>query len=534
MVEPIKLLKLFLLISVVVVLFGCKNETERSIAKSSIFKYPLTTKITTFDPAKISDHEGAISALLINQIYEGLVKIGVSNTPEPALAEKWDISKDGLTYTFYLKKNVKFHTGELMTAHDVKWSFERACKYEFASPTAKETFKNIEGAIKRLEGNAKHIKGLKVLNEYTLQIKLKEPKSHFLAKLTMPVASILPRKKTPTKAINNIEAVVGTGPFKLSEYHPSQLVVLTAHKHYHSGRPQLKKIHIPIVKDRIAALNMTKAGKLDFCGLTPLEYKNIKKEKSEKRHVFVKNSSIVAYLQLNPKAYEPFKDIKVRKAIIKAINKDLITQQILFGLPKPATTFIPAGVPGHRKLAQNYTFNPKHSRLLLSKTKYKSGNKLPKLKISVYDTSPNGIAATENIAMQLKRNLGLNVTVKRLDFSTYMQKMHKNKLAMRFGGWSTSCIDPYQYLPYLFHSKSAMNSFNYSNSEFDHYCDQAEKKVDSRSKLKMYAKAEDILLQDGYIFPLFYPKDPLLISNHVKGLQFNLFSFLPHTKVSIN
>jgi oligopeptide transport system substrate-binding protein len=156
----------------------------------------------------------------------------------PDIAERWEISPDGRTYTFYLRRGVKFHNGREVTAEDFKYSFERAADPKTQSPVAETYLGDIVGVVDKLNGRATEVAGVRVVDRYTLQITIDAPKVYFLAKLTYPTAFVVDREQILRMGRRWTEQPNGTGPFKLKEYKVGERIVLERNPDYYRGPPQ--------------------------------------------------------------------------------------------------------------------------------------------------------------------------------------------------------------------------------------------------------------------------------------------------------
>ena len=198
----------------------------------------------TLDPA-ISQE--ASSHMYIMQIFSGLVAFDEDMNLVPDIAERWEPNEAGNTYTFYLREGVKFHNGDEVTARDFKYSWERACSPETGSPTAVTYLNDIVGVEEMLSGEADEIKGIKVLNDYTLQVSIDSPKSYFLAKLTYPVAFVVDK--------SNIESgdgwwrePEGTGPFKLKGWEEDELLLLERNDLYYRDKAGVSHVAFRLIQ----------------------------------------------------------------------------------------------------------------------------------------------------------------------------------------------------------------------------------------------------------------------------------------------
>src|SRR5262245_1256851 len=194
----------------------------------------------TMDPAQASDSG---SASYIVEIFGGLVTLDQSLKIVPDLAESWDVSSDGKTYTFKMRKNAKFHDGRAVTADDVKYSLDRAAKLgQTTSTTAEAYLGDIVGARDVIRGKGDSVSGVKVVDANTVQITIDAAKAYWLAKMTYPTAFIVDKNQVESNPKNWTRKPNGTGPYKLSEWRLNDRILLEANENYHLGAPLVKRV----------------------------------------------------------------------------------------------------------------------------------------------------------------------------------------------------------------------------------------------------------------------------------------------------
>jgi ABC-type transport system substrate-binding protein len=193
----------------------------------------------TLDPAVAGD---AGSATYIVEIFGGLVSLDKNLQIIPDIAERWEISADGKTYTFFLNRRAMFHDGRPVTAEDVKYSLERTANPRTASPTAEAYLGDIVGARDMIRGRAQAISGINVVNSSTITITIDEPKPYFLAKLTYPTAFVVDKQEIESNPRNWTRQPNGTGPYKLREWRLNERIILEANDRYHLGAPNVKRV----------------------------------------------------------------------------------------------------------------------------------------------------------------------------------------------------------------------------------------------------------------------------------------------------
>src|SRR5919201_1339839 len=188
---------------------------------------------STLDPASLIDIYGRA---VVTQVFDGLIQFDADLKPIPALAEFWEASQDGRTWTFALRRGVTFHHGREVTAHDVVYSFTRLLDPKRPLPVT-ELFRHIHGATEFMQGKTKSVQGLKALDRYTLQMVLEEPLASALAILGLAHAAVVPQEEVERLGERFGRAPVGTGPFKFVRWAPNREIALAANEQYHEGRP---------------------------------------------------------------------------------------------------------------------------------------------------------------------------------------------------------------------------------------------------------------------------------------------------------
>ena len=208
-----------------------------------MYRRELGNNPPTLDPTLVTDIYGGA---VVRQLFDGLVQFDTYLRPIPALAQFWEASQDRRTWTFILRRGVKFHHGREVTAHDVVYSFTRLLGLN-RPVTATAVFQHIQGATEFMQGKTTSVQGLKVLDRYTLQIMLEEPLASFVAVLGLHNAAVVPQEEVERLGERFGRAPVGTGPFKFVRWEPNQEIVLEAHDQYYEGRPFLDALVFKLV-----------------------------------------------------------------------------------------------------------------------------------------------------------------------------------------------------------------------------------------------------------------------------------------------
>jgi ABC-type transport system substrate-binding protein len=472
---------------------------------------------------------------VLQQVYEGLTAWGENSQPVPGLAEKWDLSEDGRTYTFTLRKGVKFHNGREVTADDVKYSLERAIGPALGSPTVATYLNTIVGFAELNSGKAKNLSGLKVIDPHTVSITIDKPRPYFLGRLTYPASFVVCKE-----ALNNdgeivdVKQMVGTGPFKAESYTPDQIITMVANKEYRGGPPKLEKIERPIIKDAVVRLNKFRSGELDLTRVERQDIPSIQAESELKDSLKFFARPSLYYVAFNFKTYKPFQDERVRAAFAMAIDKEDIVKNILGDINEVANSIVPPGLPSHRKDAPAYKFNPAEAKKLLAAAGYPNGQGLPTLVLSHRDGQPDVRTVAEAVVTQLRQNLGVQAKTQMLPWNAYLDRNNRKQLDFFHMRWGADYPDPENFLSTLLASYGNENKTNYKNPEYDALCMQADTMVNNdEERWRLYNKAEDIVLKNGPFVPIYYQRDAELISPRVKNMRESVFGHLPHTTTSL-
>lgn len=523
-----------ILASSLLLVIGCGkgNFSQTTANKPNRFRYPIVTQPTSMDPAIVQDGD---TIDLLQQVYEGLVGWGTDNKPAPMLAEKWDISKDGTLYTFHLRHGAKFHNGREVTSADFKWCMERACNPKFTTETALTYLSNIVGVTDRIAGKATEVAGIKALDPYTLTLQIDKPRPYFLGKLTYPVAFVFAKEaiKDPLKPMASESEMIGSGPFKLTKINPDQSIILDANKDYWGGSPKVDGIDRPIVKDPATRLNMYKSGQIDLVQLERQDVTGLLQDPVLKDQLHYFDRPAMWYFGLNQDVVPVFKDKRVRQAIAMAIDAKTIVDQDLGAINKQANGILPPGVLGYDETAKTLPCDPTKAKALLAAAGFPEGKNFPNLDLTFREGRPDIRIVAEAAAQMLKQNLGITVSLRTMEWKTYLDKYTKGKMPFFHMRWGADYLDAENFLSTLLASYGAENHVAYKNPEFDALCKQADTALDETVRKQLYAKAQKIVIDDAPFIPIYFQKDAELIDPRVKGLLDSDFGHLPHKQVYV-
>jgi len=319
--------------------------------------------VATLDPAIGYDWQ---NWSMIKSLFDGLMDYepGTTNLV-PELAERYEISDDGLTYTFHLRQGVKFHNGRDLTAADVKYSLERTVNPKTQSPGA-GFFSSIVGFEEESSGATTTLSGISTPDDATVKITLKAPDATFLHVMALNFASVVPKEAIEKWGPDFGKHPVGTGAFKLKDWALGQhLTFVKNDDYYRKGIPYLDQIDFQIGQDPNVALLRLQRGEVDMAGdgIPPAQFLQFKNDPAFQKLMVVGDQLHTGYVTLNV-TMPPLDNLKVRQAINMAINKDRIVR-VINGRATPSNQPLPPAMPGYDKDYQGYSYDPKKAKALL-------------------------------------------------------------------------------------------------------------------------------------------------------------------------
>jgi len=487
----------------------------------------LGTDPTTLDPALSGD---ANSLGYIMQIFSGLVKLDKDLEPAPDIAQSWDISQDGRVFTFHLRDDVVFQDGRQVTADDFKYSLERACNPATGSHVASTYLGDIVGAGAVLAGQATEISGVVVVNDYTLQVTIDAPKTYFLSKMSYSTAMVVDRNNVATGA-DWWRTPNGTGPFKLNQWQQSTLLVLERNNSYYGEKSSLEFVNFQMYSGN--ALNLYETGQIDVAGVSATYVDTITDPAGSFLNEYYSSPLLSFYWIGFNTAEPPFDDVNVRKAFSMAVDKDKLIDLTLRNLVQRADGVLPPGIPGYNENLVGLNYNVEKAKELIAASKYGSVENLPQITLT---TSGYGGAISqilEVIITQWRENLGVNVQVRQLEPNFYVYYL-KNELDNMYDmGWIADYPHPQDFLDVLFYTGVQYNYGGYSNPAMDTLLDQAGVTQDNEQSLLLYQQAEQMLVDDAVVLPLWFSRNYILVKPYVVGYELNAMGFVMLNTVKI-
>jgi ABC-type transport system substrate-binding protein len=502
------------------------------ISTHGTLRCPLPAEPSTLDPAKTPD---LITSEMLSHCFEGLVRYNEQNQIEPCLAERWEVSPDGRTYTFHLRKGVTFQNGRPFAAADVKYSWERALAPKTASTVAANYLSGILGVKEVVAGRRKDLAGVQVVDGRTLRVTLDRPRSYFLGMLSYPTGDVVCREAIEkTEGQVNKNSMVGTGPFQLESYQPGNRIVLRANPGYWGGRPKLDRIEMPVILNPETLYANFETGGIDVW-TGPIPSARYAQDRERNRFSGEYRLLPVAqfdYLVMHPGRQPAFARKAVRRAFALAINRDEILKVAYKNIGSVADGALPPEMPGRGEMPPHIAYDPAKARQLLAQAGYPGGKGFPTLTLLTLQQTPNWQEACQIIRVNLRDNLGITVNLEEREASQYWDDSAHETMEFYLTGWIADYPDPQDFLSTLFASGSSLNHVKYHDPEFDALCAKADAEPDARKRSALYARANRILSDDVGVLPITFSPRITLFHKDVQGWRANLCSILPNTQTS--
>lgn len=490
------------------------------------------------DPQAIT---GVTEHKLMMALFEGLASEDPKDlSPVPGLAERWEISPDGLTYTFFLRKDGTWSDGSPLTAQDCLESYKRMITPDFASEYAYLVYDYVVGAKDYYDRKLTDFSqvGFKALDSHTLQVRIRNPAPYLMkiiashyAWTPVPVKVIakygpVDRKRTGWTRPGRI---VGSGPFVLKEWSPNQKIVVERNPRYWDARNvKLDEIHFYAVEDNATEERMFRTGQLDKTNTLPAAKIDVY------RRELPDSLRIEPYLGLyffrcnvdRP----PLNDKRVRRALALAIDRESIVKNVTRGGQQPAYAVSYPGTAGYTPTAR-LTGTVEEARRLLAEAGFPGGRGFPKIEF-LYNTSESHRSIAEAVQQMWRRNLGIDITLFNQEWKVYLDSQHTKNFTLQRSGWIADYVDPHTFLE-LWVSDNGNNDTNWKNAEYDRLFQQALAARTTEERYAIYQKMDQILVDEMPVIPIYHYTSIYALSPRVKGVHPTLLDNHPYKYISI-
>lgn len=528
----------FSILAIATVLFlGCaqKNSPEKG-KKDQVLNVGNLTEPADLDPHITT---GIPEFNIYQAIFEGLVLLNPKNLePTPGVAEKWDISNNGQTYTFHLRKNARWSNGDPVTASDFIFSFKRILSPALASEYSYMLFclVNAEKYNKKEITDFSEV-GAKAVDDTTLVLNLNKKVPYLLSLLAhhswFPVhqATILKFGSIDSRGTQWTHPgnFVGNGPYTLKDWQINKIITVTKNPFYwDSATVKIPTINFYAIDNSQTEERAFRTGQLDItttCPLTKIDWYR----KNDPKLIRI-DPYLASYFYLLNVNRKPFDNIKVRKALALAINRKELTEYVLKGGQMPSNCFTPPGTGGYT-MDSVIGFDTIQARKLLSEAGYSDPSKFPKVSL-LYNTSESHQTIAQAVQQMWKRYLGIDVSLVNQEWKVYLASTHAKDYDIARMGWTGDYNDPNTFLD-LWVTGGGNNRTGWSNARYDSLISAASQTGDQNERFRIFREAEHILLDELPILPIYIYTNVYLIQPTVKNWTSNLLNMHSYKYISL-
>jgi peptide/nickel transport system substrate-binding protein len=499
---------------------------------------------------------------ITNQVYEGLVAFNQSDLSiVPVIAEKWEVDSAATRFVFHLRKGVRYHDdacfpggkGREVTANDFKYCFTKLCESDPNNQGSWVFDGKVKGCKEYLASTRdgkplpEGVSGVKVIDDYTLEITLEKPFAGFLNLLALPFTAVFPKEAVEKYGIDMRVKAVGTGPFYIKALKDDQSVFLARNEDYWGADkdgnklPYLDGIRMTFIKERKSELLEFKKGNLDMIYRLPLELsdeivtRDDKLQPEYSKYVLqVMPSLSIQYLGFQ-NMDKIFSNKNVRIAFNYAVDRKKIVDYTMKGSGFPGTHgVVPSGMKGFdNEVVRGYEYDAGKAREYMAKAGYPDGKGFPDITLQINSGGGTNQQMAEAVQKMLNETLNIHVAITIVPFAQHLENYETGKANFFRAGWIADYPDPENFLN-LFYSKhipptmaerSYLNSCRYRSAAFDATFEEALRTVDDDERNLLYIKADQIMIDDAAIIPIFYYKDQRLLQPNVKNFPQNAMEY---------
>lgn len=505
---------------VLVSLTGCGGSTTSSPTSNTAPKasdtliYAQGAEPRGLDPALVDDGE---SAKVMSNIYEGLLKYNKDSTKvEPSLAKSWDVSPDGLSYTFHLQQGVKFQDGTDFNAEAVKFNVDRQLPPQVTADMNYASF--VYGSVKNVE----------VVDKDTVKINLTSPSTPLLNNLAMIMAAPMVSPKALKDNKNNVnQTPVGTGPYKFVKWEKDQNIVLVRNDEYWGTKALTKNVIFKFIKDnsaRVVALNNGEADMIDGIDATV-----VKQITDAGNKIFQAPGMNINYMAYNT-SKKPFNDPKLRTAISQAINVPELVKSLYQGYSEPANSVLPSFMEGYDKGLTQVAYDAAAAAKTLKDAGLTSVHMITYTNPRPYNAATGQVLA-ESIQGYLAK-AGVTVKIDSYDWTTYKAKLKAGDYDLAFYGWIGDNGDPDNFMYLLSVDDPSMNIALYKNAEFNKLIAKGIATKAGAERNAIYTQLEKMAAADAAWLPISHAQTLCAYRPGVENFYFHMTGITPFAGVA--
>ena len=489
---------------------------EQPERPADAFAFALGSDPETFDPGSMS---GSVEGDVAYQLFEGLLSPAADDgPPEPGVAERFDLSADGRTYTFHLRPDARWSNGDPLTAADFDYAWRRVLKHKIAADYI-NLFRLVRGAAEyEATPTNEALLGLRVEGPTTFVVELAQPVAYFPELVSFYPMFPVHRgsiEKWGEQDAFKPEHIVSNGAYKMEAYLRRLRIDATLNPHYW-GRADvaMKQLSLLIIEDEAARVNAFDDGRLDWVNQLPSN--QILSLRT--RETFRRTEMLGTYFLRFNVTKPPFNDPRVRHALSLAVDRELLCRCTLSDLYKPATGMVPS-LPGY-PASDAVRYDPDEARRLLAAAGFPGGKGFPTVAY-LYNTSENHKIVAEGLQDIWKSELGIEVQLVNQEWKVYLDALKRLDYDIARGGWIGDYVDPNTFLD-LWRTGDENNHTGWSDAGFDGLIDKAAQTPDPAARLTVLHAAEAILMRELPVMPIYNYAEFHLLRVEIDGWQANL------------
>ncbi|WNQ13939.1 peptide ABC transporter substrate-binding protein [Paenibacillus aurantius] len=505
---------------------GPSTDSGKSTA-SKILLFNNSKEPTSMDPPIGFDQ---ISYDVVNNVFEGLTRLGKDQQPQPAMAKEWKVSADGKQVTFTLRDGIKWSNGDPVKASDFEYAWKRLLNPKTASDAAFLAYP-IEGAeaYNSGKGSADDVK-IKAVDDKTLEVKLAQPASWLIGMVSSP--AFFPVHKATVegnaKWAGEAATIVSNGPFKISEWkHDSELKVVKNDSYWDAANVKLDGVTYKMVNDTNTAYQLFSTGELHYTESIPAD---MSEKLFAENKVTIEDAAGTAFYRFNTKM-APFTNANIRKAFVAAVDRQKLVDLVLKQKHKPADGYVspglkdPAGGDFRKVGGSLIKFDAAEAKSLLAKGMQEAGyTTLPEVTLT-YNTNDTSQRIAQALQAMFKDNLGIDIKLANKEGKVLTDEQKKLQLQLSRSSFLPDFADPINFLD-GFQSTNPFSRTGWANAQYDKLIKDAYNEPNEANRFKMMHEAEKILMDEAPILPLYFYNTAYLKSDKVDGIVKHPFGFV--------
>jgi peptide/nickel transport system substrate-binding protein/oligopeptide transport system substrate-binding protein len=494
-----------------------KPTVAPTVAAPTVLRFRNARDPRTLEPGLFLE---LVTGGIAKDMHAGLLRYNDKMEIAPFIAKEWSVSADGLTYTFKLRDDVKFHNGRKVVADDFAYTFTRILNPKIKAAAGPSNLAKVKGAKDFMDGKATAVEGLQAPDATTFKIVMAQPDPALILRLATAFMSVVPKEAVIDGEAKWKDKPVGAGAYKYVDWQPNVKVVLEANPDYFLGKPKIDRIEFLTVPDAATALAQYQKGELDVIGVTGAQLAQVNADATMSKELVQFPRGQLTFFVLNEKRVPAFKDKNVRQAFNYALDRKTLIEKVMRNDRNVATGYIPLGIPEAIAGETGYAYDPAKAKELMTKAGFADGKGFPKIE---FVTTADEQTLAEAIVAQLKANLGIDVTVRIGESGDVLNGLWaKDKWDIVSWGWSADRPAAEVWLYELLYSKVESNFASYNNPEYDKLVDKALGEVDAAKRIAAWREVAKMASDEAPMIPFGFAKYLYLVKPYVKSFSADL------------